>query len=161
VNHGLSTGALFLLVGILYERRHTRLIADFGGLQKVVPVYAFFLLLVMFSSMGLPGLNGFVGEFMILLGAWSANPWYTVFAATGVILAAIYLLWAYQRAMQGPVTNEKNKKVLDLNRRELVLVLALVVFIVFIGIFPNTVLNPMQASISNLLSQPTFAGLIK
>lgn len=151
VNHGLSTGALFLLVGLLYERRHTRLISEFGGLQKVVPVLSFFLLLVMFSSMGLPGLNGFVGEFLILLGAWEANPVYTVFAAVGVILAAIYLLWAYQRAMQGPVTNEKNRKLPDLNRRELLLVLALVVFIVLIGVFPNYVLNPMQASIAELL----------
>ncbi len=161
VNHGLSTGALFLIVGLLYERRHTRLISEFGGLQKVIPVLSFFLLLVMFSSMGLPGLNGFVGEFLILLGAWEANPWYTVFAAIGVILAAVYLLWAYQRAMQGPVTNEKNKKLPDLNRRELVLVLALVVFIVLIGIFPNYVLNPMQASIVELLNQTSVAGLTR
>lgn len=161
VNHGLSTGALFLLVGILYEKRHSRLISDFGGLQKVIPLFAFFLLLVMFSSMGLPGLNGFVGEFLILLGAWSANPVYTVFAALGVILAAIYLLWAYQRAMQGPITTEKNETLHDLNRREFVLVLALVVFIVLIGIFPNYVLNPMQASIETLLRPNAVAGLIK
>ena len=161
VNHGISTGALFLLVGLLYERRHTRLIAEFGGLQKVIPVFSFILLLVMFSSMGLPGLNGFVGEFLILLGAWSANPMYTVFAAVGVILAAIYLLWAYQRAMQGPVTNEKNKNLPDLNRREFVLVAALVILIVVIGVMPNLLLNPMQASITDLLSQPTLAGLVK
>ncbi len=161
VNHGLATGALFLLVGILYERTHTRLIANFGGLQKVIPVYAFFLLVVMFASMGLPGLNGFVGEFLILLGAWSANPMYTVFAAVGVILAAIYLLWAYQRAMQGPVTIEKNKTLPDLTRREFVLLLALVVFIVLIGVFPNFVLNPMQASIGALLNPNAVAGLVK
>lgn len=161
VNHGLSTGALFLVVGLLYERRHSRLIADFGGLQKVIPVLSYLLLLVMFSSMGLPGLNGFVGEFLILLGAWQANPAYTVVAALGVILAAIYLLWAYQRAMQGPVTNEKNKHLPDLNRRELVLVLALVVFIVLIGIFPNYFLNPMQSSITELLKPSAVAGLIK
>lgn len=152
VNHGLSTGALFLLVGLLYERRHSRLIADFGGLQKVIPVLSFFLLLVMFSSMGLPGLNGFVGEFLILLGAWSANPGYTVLAAIGVILAAIYLLWAYQRAMQGPLTNERNKSLADLRRREIALVLALVVLIVLIGVAPNLILTPMQASITNLLN---------
>jgi NADH-quinone oxidoreductase subunit M len=161
VNHGLSTGALFLLVGLLYERTHTRLIANFGGLQRVMPVYAFFLLLVMFSSMGLPGLNGFVGEFLILLGAWAANPAYTIFAALGVILAAIYLLWAYQRAMQGPVTNAKNKQLPDLGTRELVLLLALVALIVLIGVAPNLLLNPMQASISNLLHQPVIAGLVK
>ncbi len=160
VNHGLSTGALFLLVGLLYERRHTRLIAEFGGLQKVIPVLSFFLLLVMFSSMGLPGLNGFVGEFLILLGAWQANPAYTIFAAVGVILAAIYLLWAYQRAMQGPVTNEKNKTLPDLTRREFVLVLALAILIVLIGIFPNYLLNPMQASITELLKQNAIAGLV-
>lgn len=161
VNHGLATGALFLLVGILYERTHTRLIANFGGLQKVIPLYAFFLLLVMFASMGLPGLNGFVGEFLILLGAWEANPLYTGFAAVGVILAAIYLLWAYQRAMQGPVTNEKNKTLPDLNRREFVLVLALVMFIVLIGIFPNYLLDPMQASITELLGHSGVAGRLR
>ncbi len=152
VNHGLSTGALFLFVGLLYERRHTRLIAEFGGLQKVIPVFSFLFLLVMFSSMGLPGLNGFIGEFLILLGAWSANPIYTIFAAIGVILAAIYLLWAYQRTMQGPVSNEKNAHLPDLSRRELALVLALVVFIVLIGVYPNLILAPMQQSVANLLS---------
>lgn len=161
VNHGISTGALFLLVGLLYERRHTRLIAEFGGLQKVIPLFSFLLLVVMFSSMGLPGLNGFVGEFLILLGAWSASPVYTMFAAVGVILAAIYLLWAYQRAMQGPVTNEKNKHLPDLNRRELVLVAVMIALIVVIGVLPNLLLNPMQASISELLSPSNVAGLLK
>ena len=143
----------------LFQPDHRRCLH--GGLQKVMPLLSFFLLLVMFSSMGLPGLNGFVGEFLILLGAWEANPAYTAFAAIGVILAAVYLLWAYQRAMQGPVTNDKNKSLPDLNRRELGLVLALVVFIVLLGIFPNYVLNPMQASITELLNQTTVAGLIK
>src|SRR5581483_6899568 len=161
VNHGLSTGALFLFVGLLYERRHTRLIAEFGGLQRVIPVFSFLLLLVMFSSMGLPGLNGFVGEFLILLGAWRANPAYTVFAAIGVILAAIYLLWAYQRVMQGPVTNEKNARLPDLNRREFGLVVALVVFIVLIGVYPNLILMPMQQSVTNLLNSHTVSLLVK
>jgi NADH-quinone oxidoreductase subunit M len=161
VNHGLSTGALFLLVGILYERTHTRLIAEFGGLQKVMPVFAAALLIVMFSSMGLPGLNGFVGEFLILLGAWPANPIYTAVAAVGVILAAIYLLWAYQRAMQGPVTNEQNARLADLRGRELALVAALVVLIVVIGVFPNIILAPMQASVGGLLSLSETAGLVK
>lgn len=160
VNHGLSTGALFLLVGLLYERTHTRLIANFGGLQKVMPLFAFFLLFVMLSSLGLPGLNGYVGEFLILLGAWSANPVYTIFAAVGMILVAIYLLWAYQRAMQGPVTNEKNKNLPDLNRRELVLLAVLAVLILLIGVFPNLLLEPMQASIAALLKQPVVAGLV-
>lgn len=161
VNHGLSTGALFLIVGWLYQRRHSRLIADFGGLQKVIPTLSFFFLLVMFSSMGLPGLNGFIGEFLILLGAWETNPAYTVLAALGVILAAIYLLWAYQRVMHGPVTNDANKKLPDLNRREFILALALAAFIVLLGIFPNIVLDPMQASITELLNQTTVAGLLK
>jgi len=161
VNHGLSTGALFLFVGLLYERRHTRLIADFGGLHKTIPVLSIFLLIVMFASTSVPGLNGFAGEFLILLGAWEANPLYTVFAATGMILSAIYLLWAYQRVMQGPLTNEKNKNLPDLNRRELALTLALVALIILIGVMPNLFLNPMQASIAALLNPSNVAGLIK
>lgn len=161
VNHGLSTGALFLLVGVLYERRHTRLISDFGGIAKVMPIFAAFFLIVMFSSMGLPGLNGFVGEFLILLGAWPANPLYTVFAAIGVILAAIYLLWAYKRVMQGQVTDEKNAHLPDLSRRELGLLIALVIGIIVIGVAPRLLLDPMQASVTNLLSNTALAGLIK
>ncbi|GIL16154.1 MAG: NADH:ubiquinone oxidoreductase subunit M [Chloroflexota bacterium] len=161
VNHGISTGALFLLVGILYARRHTRLIADFGGLQKIMPVYAFFLLFVMLSSLGLPGLNGFVGEFLILLGAWQANPVYTVFAASGVVLAAIYLLWAYQRVMQGPVTNEQNRRLPDLSRREFALLTILALLIVALGVAPNALLHPMQASITELLNSTNVAGLLK
>lgn len=151
VNHGLSTGALFLLVGMLYERRHTRLIADFGGIAKVMPVFAAFFLIVMFSSVGLPGLNGFVGEFLILTGAFRANVWYAVLAATGVVLSAIYLLWMYQRAMNGPVSNEANARLPDLSRREIALLAALVIFIIWIGVYPRTFLDPMQASVINLL----------
>ncbi len=160
VNHGLSTGGLFLLVGLIDERRHTRLIAEFGGLAKVMPALAAFFLIVMFSSAGLPGLNGFVGEFLILLGAWGANPLYAIMAATGVILAAIYLLWMYERVMQGEVTNEKNRGLPDLSTREVALLVALVVFIVVLGVYPRLVLDPMQASVANLLSK-SIAGLIK
>ncbi len=152
VNHGLSTGALFLLVGMLYERRHTRLIADFGGIAKVMPIYAAFFLIVMFSSVGLPGLNGFVGEFLILVGAFQANIWYAALAATGVVLSAIYLLWMYQRAMNGPVTNDANKNLPDLSPREIALMVALVVAIIWIGVYPRTFLDPMQASVTNLLA---------
>ncbi|MGE5262324.1 MAG: complex I subunit 4 family protein [Acidobacteriota bacterium] len=155
INHGLSTGALFLLVGMLYERRHTRLIADFGGIAKVMPVFAAFFLIVMFSSVGLPGLNGFVGEFLILTGAFRANVWYAVLAATGVVLSAIYLLWMYQRAMNGPVSNQANAQLPDLSRREIALLAALVIFIIWIGVYPRTFLDPMQASVINLL------GMIK
>ncbi len=152
INHGLSTGALFLLVGMLYERRHTRLIADFGGIAKVMPIYAAFFLIVMFSSAGLPGLNGFVGEFLILVGAFRANIWYAAFAASGVVLSAIYLLWMYQRAMHGDVTNPANSSLRDLSVREIALLVALVIFIIWIGVYPRTFLNPMQASVTNLLS---------
>ncbi len=161
VNHGLSTGALFLLVGMIDERRHTRLISEFGGLAKVMPVFAAFFLIVMFSSAGLPGLNGFVGEFLILLGAWRANPLYATFAAVGVILAAIYLLWMYQRVMQGEVTNENNRGLPDISPRELLLLVALVVFIIALGVYPRVVLDPMQASVANLLSKSAVAGLVK
>ncbi|MGB8646247.1 MAG: NADH-quinone oxidoreductase subunit M [Anaerolineae bacterium] len=162
VNHGLSTGALFLIVGMIDERRHTRLIAEFGGLAKVMPFLAAFFLIVMLSSMGLPGLNGFVGEFLILLGTWSANPLYAIFAATGMVLAAIYLLWMYQRVMQGQVTNEKNSKLPDLSSRELALLVVLVVLIVVLGVYPRLVLDPMQASLLNLLSlSKSAAGLIQ
>jgi NADH-quinone oxidoreductase subunit M len=152
INHGLSTGALFLLVGMLYERRHTRLIADFGGVAKVMPIYAAFMLIVMFSSVGLPGLNGFVGEFLILTGAFQANVWYAVFAASGVVLSAIYLLWMYQRVMTGPITHEENKSLKDVSVREIALLVALVVFIVWIGVYPKTFLDPIQASVMQLLS---------
>jgi NADH-quinone oxidoreductase subunit M len=152
VNHGLSTGALFLLVGMLYERRHTRLIAEFGGLAKVMPIYAAFMLIVMFSSVGLPGLNGFVGEFLILTGAFQANVGYAAFAASGVVLSAIYLLWMYQRVMTGPVTTDENKSLKDLSAREITLLAALVGFIFWIGVYPKTFLDPIQASVMQLLN---------
>jgi NADH-quinone oxidoreductase subunit M len=152
VNHGISTGALFLLVGILYERRHTRLIADFGGVAKPMPVYAAFFLLVMFSSVGLPGLNGFVGEFLILVGAFRTNVWYAVLAASGVVLSAIYLLWMYQRVMNGPVLHEANKTLVDLSAREIMMLSALVILIIWTGIFPRTFLDPIQASVTQLVN---------
>lgn len=152
VNHGLSTGALFLLVGILYERRHTRLIADFGGVANTMPVYAALFLVVMFSSVGLPGLNGFVGEFLILVGAFRANVWYAALAASGVVLSAIYLLWMYQRVMHGPVVNEANKTLTDLSAHEIILLAALIVFIIWIGVYPHTFLDPIQASVANLIN---------
>ncbi len=151
VNHGLSTGALFLLVGMLYERRHTRVIADFGGVAKPMPIYAAFFLIVMFSSVGLPGLNGFVGEFLVLVGAFRANAWFAALAASGVVLSAIYLLWMYQRVMHGPVTNNANETLSDVSLREIILLTALVVFIIWIGIYPRTFLDPMQASVTQLL----------
>lgn len=152
INHGLSTGALFLLVGMLYERRHTRLIADFGGVAKVMPIYAAFMLIVMFSSVGLPGLNGFVGEFLILVGAFKVNVWYAAFAATGIVFSAIYLLWMYQRVMNGPLTRDENKSLKDLSPREIALLVALVVLMLWIGVYPRTFLDPMMPSVASLLS---------
>lgn len=140
INHGLSTGALFLIVGMIYERRHTRMIKDFGGLSGIMPVFAVFFMIATFSSIGLPGLNGFVGEFLILLGAFNSESlnsiWFAVFGTTGVILAAVYMLWMYQRVMFGPVKHEENKKLKDLNVREIGLLVPVMIFIVWIGIRP-------------------------
>jgi NADH-quinone oxidoreductase subunit M len=144
VNHGLSTGALFLLVGMIYERRHTRLISDFGGLAKVMPLFSIALMLVSLSSIGLPGLNGFIGEFLILLGAYHSpvlSHWYVVFAASGVIIAAVYILWMYQRVIFGNVTNPANQSLTDLTSRERFLLVPILLFIVWIGIYPGTFLK--------------------
>jgi NADH-quinone oxidoreductase subunit M len=153
LNHGLSTGALFLIVGMLYERRHTRMIEDFGGLSRVMPIYAVFFMIVTLSSIGLPGLNGFVGEFLILLGTFKSNPIYAVFAALGVILAAVYMLRMFQRVMFGEVTREENKKLKDLSLREIVVLLPLIFFIILIGVYPKPFLSKMDASVKHLIAQ--------
>ncbi|MEJ2616535.1 MAG: NADH-quinone oxidoreductase subunit M [Ignavibacteriaceae bacterium] len=145
LNHGLSTGALFLLVGIIYERTHTREISEYGGIAKIVPIYVTFLMIASLSSIGLPGLNGFVGEFLILLGSFKSmvldSWWYTVFAASGVIFAAVYLLWMYQRVVFGEVKNPKLNELTDMNKRELLVLIPIFIFIVWIGIYPSTFLN--------------------
>jgi len=151
VNHGVSTGALFLLVGWIYERRHTRQIAELGGLQKAAPVMAAFFTVVMLSSIGLPGLNGFVGEFLILLGAFVAHRWWAVVAAAGVILAALYLLWAYQRVFHGPAT-EENASMKDLNVREISILVPFILAIVFMGIYPKPVIDRMEPAVDALVS---------
>lgn len=154
INHGISTGALFLIVGFIYERRHTRLIVDFGGLSKVMPVFATIFMIVTFSSVGLPGTNGFVGEFLILVGAFESNlRVFTVFATTGVILAAVYMLWMFQRVMMGKVTNVKNENLKDLSAREVVVMLPLILFIFWIGFYPNTFFEKMNPSLENLINQ--------
>ena len=153
INHGLSTGALFLLVGMIYERRHTRLIAEFGGLAKCLPLYATFFMIVTLSSIGLPGLNGFIGEFLIMLGAFKAKWWLGVLAASGVILAAWYMLWMYQRVMFGKVVHEVNLKLKDLVAREVWILVPLIIFIVWIGVHPNTFLSKMEPSIKNIVSK--------
>lgn len=153
INHGLSTGALFFLVGVIYERRHTRLISEYGGLAKVMPKYAVFFLIVSLSSIGLPGLNGFVGEFLILLGAFKANPVWGVCAASGVIFAAVYLLWMYQRVFFGEVTNDANKKLKDLTGSEFAILSILLIFIVWIGVYPNTFLSLTENSVQMVLTR--------
>jgi len=151
VNHGLSTGALFLLVGMLYERRHTREISEFGGVARPMPVFAFFFGLVTMSSIGLPMLNGFVGEFLILLGTFLVSPWMAVFATSGVVLAAAYMLWMFRRVMFGPVENEENRKLIDLDWREKVVLLAMVVPIIWIGVYPHTFLRRIEPSVIELI----------
>jgi NADH-quinone oxidoreductase subunit M len=152
INHGLSTGALFFIVGMIYERRHTRMIADFGGLSTPMPIYAAIFMIVTLSSIGLPGLNGFVGEFLILLGAFKTNPIYATVAATGVIFAACYMLWMFQRVMFGEVTNEKNKELQDLSCREIAIFVPLLLFIVWIGVYPSTFLEKTKASTENFVA---------
>jgi NADH-quinone oxidoreductase subunit M len=154
VNHGLSTGALFLMVGMLYERRHTRLLADFGGLWKSVPVFCSFFLVVAMSSAGLPGLNGFVGEFTIMLGSYSIHPVFTVLAAAGVILAAWYLLSAFRQMAQGELTNPANDKehLKDLSVQEVFMLLPLVALFFLIGLFPNLFFEKINPSVEKLVA---------
>jgi NADH-quinone oxidoreductase subunit M len=153
VNHGLSTGALFLMVGMIYERRHTRLISDFGGLWKVVPAFSALFLLVSLSSLGLPGLNGFVGEFLILLGTFQVNRPVAVLAATGIILAAVYMLWMYQRVIFGEITHEENQRLRDLTPREWAVLLPVVLFIVWIGVYPIAFTGKTEASVQALIAE--------
>jgi NADH-quinone oxidoreductase subunit M len=148
INHGLSTGALFLIVGMIYDRAHTRMIADFGGVAKLMPVFATIFMIVSLSSIGLPGLNGFVGEFLILLGSFKSTFMgthaYAIFAASGVILAAVYLLWAYQRVIFGKVREGElygGHHLNDLNLREVISLGAILIFIVWIGVYPGTFLG--------------------
>jgi len=152
INHGISTGALFLIVGIIYERRHTRLISEFGGLARVMPMFAVVFMIVTLSSIALPGTNGFVGEFLILLGVFEANVFYAVLATTGVIFGAVYMLWMFQRVMFGEVTNEKNKNLPDLTCREWAYMLPMIVVIFWLGVYPNPVLKRMEASVENLIT---------
>jgi NADH-quinone oxidoreductase subunit M len=151
LNHGVSTGGLFLIVGMLSDRRHTRLISEFGGLKNVMPRLVAAFLIVTLSSIGLPGLNGFVGEFLILLGAFAWNPRFAAVAATGVILSATYMLWMFQRVNYGPITNEKNAALPDLRPREWALLVPIIVLSVLMGVLPNLFLRPMAPSIERLL----------
>jgi NADH-quinone oxidoreductase subunit M len=153
LNHGVNTGALFLLVGMIYERRHTRLMDDFGGIAKVMPVFATFLMIVTLASVAVPGTNGFVGEIMILVGVFRTYPIYGVFAVSGMVLGVIYMLWMYQKVMFGPVTNDSNRKMPDLNRREIAVMIPIAVLVFVMGIFPDPFLRKMDASVNFFIAQ--------
>ena len=158
INHGISTGALFLLVGIVYERRHTRLISEYGGLAKQMPMYAVLFLIAALSSMGLPALNGFIGEFTILLGAANRSIVWAAFGAVGIVLGAAYLLWLYQRVFWGPLDNPANKVLLDVNKRELGLLVALTILMVWIGIAPGTFFDKIEQPVNYIVQKvdPTY-----
>jgi NADH-quinone oxidoreductase subunit M len=153
LNHGVSTGGLFLIVGMLSDRRHTRLISEYGGIKAVMPHLVAVFLLVTLSSIGLPGMNGFVGEFLILLGAFRANPKLAAFAATGVILSATYMLWMFQRVNYGPVTNDKNRALPDLQPREWLVIAPIVAAAILMGVLPNVFLRPIQPSVDRMINQ--------
>jgi len=152
VNHGISTGALFILLGFLYNRRHTYEIAKLNGIAKVAPVFAGIFTVVMMSSIGVPGLNGFVGEYLILLGTFISHRWWAVVAAAGVIVAALYLLWAYQRVFHGE-PDEDNKLFPDLNLSERLVMVPLLFLIVFLGVYPKPVLERIEPSVQRVVAR--------
>ena len=151
INHGLSTGGLFLVVGLIYDRRHTRLISELGGISKVMPVYATLFAIIMFASMGLPGLNGFVGEFLILIGAFQVHWLWGALAVPGIVLGAAYMLWLYQRTMFGEITKEENKTLRDLSVREIATLVPIIALCFWIGLYPAPFLKSMEASVANVI----------
>ena len=151
INHGLSTGALFFLIGMIYERRHTRMIAAYGGIARVVPLFSAILVFVSLSSIGVPGTNGFIGEFLVLLGAYRTTPVLAVIAASSVIIAAAYMLWAVQRILFNPLDKAENEHIPDMNRRELLLMAPLLAGIVWLGVYPAPVLRRLQPSAENFV----------
>jgi NADH-quinone oxidoreductase subunit M len=153
INHGISTSALFLLVGIIYDRRHTRQISEFGGLAKVMPKYTICFMIVALSSIGLPGMNGFVGEFLILLGIFQVNGMWAALATSGVIFAACYILWMFQRVMFQELKNPKNFKLPDMNLREMITIVPLIVLIFWIGIYPKPFMKTFEASVTHLITK--------
>ena len=152
INHGIVTGALFLSVGVIYDRTHSREISDYGGLATVLPVYAAFFMVFTLASIGLPGMNGFVGEFLIILGGFTASKLAGVLAATGIILGAAYMLWLYQRVFFVE-TNEKVLGLRDMDLREIITLLPMVVLVFWIGIYPNTFLDFLHPSVQHLLDR--------
>ncbi len=158
LNHGLSTGALFLLVGMLYERRHTKKIAEFGGLATSMPLYTTLFFLILFSSIALPGTNGFVGEFLILLGAFQTIPAFAVAATTGVILSAVYMLWMAGRVFFGPIVREENRNLPDLSLREGATLFPILVLIFWIGLAPGFLLTKINPSVDKFLENVRTHG---
>jgi NADH-quinone oxidoreductase subunit M len=160
LNHGISTGALFIIVGMVYDRRHTRLIAEFGGLANVMPVYSALFMIVTLSSIALPLLNGFVGEFLILVGTFTSTTlpgakWFAAAAATGMILSAVYMLWMYQRVIFGETRNPENKKLVDLNGREKLVLAPMIALIFLMGIYPNLFLARSDRAVKEVRQQST------
>jgi NADH-quinone oxidoreductase subunit M len=152
VNHGISTPGLFLVVSVVYERRHTRMIADYGGLSKTMPVYATIFMIMTMSSIGLPGLNGFIGEFAILAGTFQTWPWAAVLATSGIILGAAYMLWMYQRVMFGPIT-KVNAEMSDLSTREWLVFAPLVAVAFWLGLYPKPLMDLLEAPVAKLIVQ--------
>ncbi len=158
LNHGVSTGALFLLVGILYERKHTRAIAAYSGLAKTIPLFSIVMIIVTFSSIALPGTNGFIGEFLILQGSFLANPWWTALSGTGVIFGAVYMLWLCQRILFGKPDEEKSRDLTDLNWREFYYLAPLVILVFFMGLYPKFFLDRMEPSLAQFTQRITAVG---
>ncbi len=153
LNHGVSTGGLFLVVGMLSDRRHTRLIAEFGGLKKVMPRLVGAFMIITLASIGMPILNGFIGEFLVLIGAWRWDPRFAVVAATGVILSAVYMLWMFQRVNYGPVTKDQNGRLKDLSPREWAILVPIVAMCIFMGVFPGPFLKGMEPSVTRVVER--------
>jgi NADH-quinone oxidoreductase subunit M len=153
INHGISTGALFLIVGIVYERRHTREISEYGGLSTAMPIYAAVFLIMTMSSIGLPALNGFIGELLILQGVYVVSKWWAAVAASGIVLGAAYMLWLYQRTMFGGLDNPKNEKLADLDLREFATFAPLIVLAFWIGLYPSPFLNRLETSVNRVIAR--------
>jgi NADH-quinone oxidoreductase subunit M len=153
ISHGLVSGALFLCVGVIYDRMHTREIARYGGLVNRMPRYAAFFMLFTMASVGLPGTSGFVGEFMVLIGAFKVNTWVAMLAATGLILGAAYMLWLYRRVVFGELTRKDLQKIEDVNTREIAMFIPIVFLVLWIGIYPKPYFNAMHVSVTHLISQ--------
>jgi NADH-quinone oxidoreductase subunit M len=159
LSHGVVSAALFLCVGVVYDRRHSRMIESYGGLVHRMPAYAAVFMLFALAAIGLPGTSGFVGEFLVLVGIFQVNTWVAVLAALGVILGAAYMLWLYRRVIFGPLTKDELKSILDLNRREVAVFVPLVLVVLWMGIYPNSFLDVLHVSVENLIAQAQPAAV--